>query len=74
MFFRTRAQAGRGPFNQERSEALTIYLREDGEQVSEAGVGDELLRSGQAVAAVRLQDRLRLCGEGVAAEPGSVSA
>ena len=49
---------------------LTVDLGEDREEVSESGVGDELLRAGEAVAAALLGHRPRLGAEGVAARTG----
>ena len=54
--------------DQERGELLAVDLGEDGEEIGEAAVGDELLHAAQAVAAVG-RDRLRLRAERVAARP-----
>ncbi len=68
-------QAGRVALDQEAGELAVLHLAvgrlnlgEHGEQVGEAGVGDELLRAGQAVAlAVGRQHRLGLGGQRVRA-------
>src|SRR5262249_37713665 len=63
-------EALRGALDDEGREVLAVDLREHGEDVGEAGVGDELLRAGEPIAPVRLAVGARLRGERVAAGAG----
>ncbi len=58
---------GEAPLDEEGGELLAVDLGEDGEEIGEAGVGDELLRPGEPVVAVRRAHRLGLGAERVAA-------
>src|SRR6185503_1730843 len=63
-------EARRRALDQERREVLAVDLGEHREQVREAGIGDELLRAGQAIAAVGLAVGACLGGERIAAGAG----